>query len=239
MARSWRDRLGGRGVRLEIQGEGSSRVLMLPARDVVWLGCAPDCHVVLDAPGIAPRHLSIFVRGGTLFARDHSPEGTRMQGQRVHEGLRRLPVPAELELGPYRVRVGLTGSRVFELERVQAWVSGLGGGAAPRVGLRAHAWLFLLASVGLALGLGQGALRSSRLPPSAAAQCAVGRAERPARALPAAEGPVSVVRAVELLRAGHKAEALAQYRALSARDDSPAPLAVVADLLEYELACPR
>jgi predicted component of type VI protein secretion system len=238
MARSWRDRLGVRGVRLEIQGEGAARALTLSARAVVWLGSAPDCDVVLDAPGVAPRHLSLFIREGKLFARDHSPQGTRMQGQRVHDGLRRLSVPAELELGPYRVRVGLTGPRALDLGRFEAWLSGLGGEASRR-SLRAHAWLLLLGGVGLALGLGGALLRSSPLPPGAAAQCGVDRADSAQQARPLATEAVSVVHAVQLLRAGHKAEALAQYRALSARDDSPAPLAVVAELLEYELACPR
>jgi hypothetical protein len=241
MARSWRDRLGVPGVRVEIHGEGSARAVTLSARDVVWLGCAPDCDVVLDAPGIAPRHLSLFIRQGALFARDHSPHnthGTRMQGQLVHDALRRLPVPAELELGPYRLHVGLTGARVLSLERIEGWLRVLCRGAVPRR-VRAYAWLLLLGGAGLALGLGGALLCSSPLPPSAAAQCGVDRVDGDPYAGPAATQPVSVLRAVQLLRAGHKSEALAQYRALSARDDSPAPLAVVAELLEYELACLR
>jgi hypothetical protein len=237
MVRSW-VRLArafrGRWVRVEIWGEGGgSRVVTLPAAGVVWLGRASDCEVVLDAPGIAPRHLSIFTRERTLFVRDHAARAA-LPGQLVHDALRRLSVPAQLELGPYRVHVSLAGPCGFDLGRLKVAL----GCAGPLGGLRAHGWLLLLAGIGLALGLGRVLLRAAPVPPAAAAQCAVDRAGAQRGPAPPA-GPISVLRAVQLLRAGRRVEALAQYRALSALDDSPAQLAVVTELLEYELACPR
>jgi hypothetical protein len=89
------------------------------------------------------------------------------------------------------------------------------------------------------LGLRRQLLHPSPQPPVAVAACAVKPAAPSAVRRAGAAQHVSVLRAVQLLRAGRKLEALVLYRALSARDDSPAPLSVVTGLLEYELACPR
>ena len=265
MGLGWLGAWGLRGLRFEIESEGRTRRLALSASQVVWLGCAADCHVVLDAPGVAPKHLSVFVRRGELFVRDHSAHGTRVEGQRLRLGLRRVAVPARLELGPYRVRVSL-GPAWLGLGLASLGIPGRGGllapreaSAPPRGGSRGmgslvrpvHPWWLAAAAAAIGLGFARALLWPSPRPPVAAAACAVERTDPgdSARASGAGDaaralvthgaGAPSVLRAVQLLRAGRRVEALSQYKALSARDDSPAPLAVVAGLLEYELACPR
>lgn len=229
MALDWLSSWGARKLRFQIEGEGTSRSLTLPASLVVWLGRDADCQVVLAAQQVSRKHLSIFASRGRLYVRDQSAYGTRVDGQLVHGAVRRLPATALLELGPYKVQVSVTGPSFAAVQ--------LG---AHRVRAAALAAALGVAALALTLGLTWLARRAPAQPPLAAAACAVEVSEvallPPRSSLPE---PVSVLHAVQLLRAQQKPEALALYRALSARDDSPAPLSVVAGLLAYELSCPR
>lgn len=246
--RRWLAAWGGSRLRFEIEHAGrvSERIAprvttrVLPAADVVWLGSAPTCQLVLQAPEIAPQHLSISTQHGKLFVRDHSAAAGAAAAP---SAIRRLQPPVVLPLGPYRISVALvpfwTAQRTA-LSRALRRALGRPS-AADRGGwhwrLQRGSWL--TAAGLLALGLVRALLHPSPHPPIAAAACGVDRAALGASMPAGGEGDVSVLRAVQLLRAGRKAEALVQYRALSARDDSPAALAVVTGLLEYELACPR
>lgn len=217
------DSWGVRKLRFQIEGEGAARSVVLPASDLITLGRDPACEVVLPAQQVSRQHLSIFVSQGQLFVRDQSAYGTRLSGQHVHMSVRRLKLPVALQVGPYRVQVALVG-KLPQLG--QLWS-------------KARTRLLVGGALALAgLGVCVVSLRAPAIPPVAAAQCSVG-APRAARAAAAISGPVSVRRAVEALRAGRQGEALALYRALSAREDSPAALEVVAGLLAYELSCPR
>jgi predicted component of type VI protein secretion system len=211
---------GARKLRFQIDGEGTSRSFTLPAAGVVWLGRDAECQVVLPTQQVSRKHLSIFASQGNLYVRDQSAYGTRVQGQLVHGSVRRLPASALLELGPYKVWVSVTGAGLD-------WASQS----------RSRSALAGLLGLAALVGLAWWAVRAPVQPQLVAAACAVEPAVAPSGAqLPQ---PVTVLHAVELLRAKHKPEALALYRALSARDDSPAPLSVVAGLLAYELSCPR
>jgi predicted component of type VI protein secretion system len=217
------DSWGVRRLRFQIEGEGDARSVSLPASQVISLGRDPECQVVLPAQEVSRQHLAIFLSQGQLFVRDQSARGTRLAGQHVHMSVRRLALPARLEVGPYHVHVALVGA-VPKL--TQTWARPVG-----RLVLVATAALSLLALFA----------RSLQAPPNptvAAAACSVG-APQAAREAAAISGPVSVRRAVEALRAGRQTEALALYRMLSADEDSPAALGVVAGLLAYELSCPR
>jgi hypothetical protein len=217
------DSWGVRRLRFQIEGEGDVRSVSLPTSQVISLGRDPACHIVLPAPQVSRQHLAIFLSQGHLFVRDQSARGTRLSGQHVHMSVRRLKLPALLEVGPYHVHVALVGV----LPKVtQVWARPLGR-------------LALVGVAALALfGLGRLALQAPSMPPVAAAACSVASPQAQ-RAAAAIAGPASVRRAVEALRAGRQTEALALYRVLSADQDSPAALEVVAGLLAYELSCPR
>lgn len=223
-------------LRFQIERAGCVTTRSLSAADVVWLGRAPSCQLVLDAPEIAPQHLSISMQRGKLFVRDHSAAAG---GAAAPSAIRRLQPPVVLQLGPYRVAVEL----ISFWAALGAACAALGqpGAATKLGGWRRRLRLMSPLAVGalVVLGLVRALLHPSPQPPVAAAACGVDRTALAATVPDGGEGEVSVLRAVLLLRAGRTVEALAQYRALSARDDSPAALAVVTGLLEYELACPR
>lgn len=67
------------------------------------LGRDPDCHIVLPAPSVSRKHLSFFWRDGRLFLRDHSSNGTRVNGRFIHLSAHKVDLDAEIHVGPYHV----------------------------------------------------------------------------------------------------------------------------------------
>lgn len=217
------DSWGVRKLRFQIEGEGETRSVSLPAAQVITLGRDAECQVVLPAQQVSRQHLAIFVSQGQLFVRDQSARGTRLGGQHVHMSVRRLKLPTLLEVGPYRIQIALVGGLP---QWGEAWAQPRG-----RLALVGMAALILFA-------FGALSLRAPSMPPVAAAACSVGSPQA-AREAAVISGPPSVRRAVEALRTGRHSEALALYQLLSAHQDSPPALEVVAGLLAYELSCPH
>ena len=90
-------------VRLRIRANDYDQVLRLRLEAPVFLGRDVDCHVVLPSPGVSRKHLSLFLREGQLFLRDHSSNGTRLNGELVHLSVHRVEHDAEILVGPYQV----------------------------------------------------------------------------------------------------------------------------------------
>jgi len=73
-------------ARLLIETPGQSRqhvVHLSPARSV-WIGSAPDCGVVVDAPGVAPRHFRLeHHKGRYLLVRERKGPAVYVRGAKV------------------------------------------------------------------------------------------------------------------------------------------------------------
>jgi hypothetical protein len=216
-------------LRVCVQHDGATRVLSFPADQTVWLGRDETCDVVLCAQEVSRRHVSLFVKHGELFVRDHSTYGTRINDQPVQHSVRSAPSPALLELGPYRVEVTLDQELVY--------VRLLANAAVWQTRFRAHARVLTLALVAcVAFGLAYVRFSRGHGPTTPQVPLAANR-PCPAPAGTAGEAEPTVLHAVQLLRAGDRMAALHAYRALAARDDSRAELSIVAALLARELSC--
>ncbi|HEX6241823.1 MAG TPA: FHA domain-containing protein, partial [Polyangiales bacterium] len=175
MTRSQFSAWGAARLYIEIEHAGGTRARLLPASDEIWIGSAPSCHLVLEAPEIAPRHLSIFSQRGKLFVRDHA--GGASRGAPL--AIRRLTPPAAFQLGPYRLQVQLV-SAWSALRIGRSALKGpcwpwLSPGALARWGWRRRfgprTLLAALSLLGLALV--RALLYPTSQPPVAAAACAV------------------------------------------------------------------
>src|SRR5688500_8117520 len=89
------------GVR--IRANDHDQVLQLRLDAPAFFGRDADCHVVLPSPSVSRKHLSLFLREGALFLRDHSSNGTRVNGQLVHLSVQKVEQDAEILVGPYQV----------------------------------------------------------------------------------------------------------------------------------------
>lgn len=132
-----------RQLRLHVHGDGASRALALPCDRVVWLGRDQACELVLPSKDVSRRHLSLFVRRGALFVRDHSTYGTRVNGQLIRLAVHRVDSPALLQLGPYHVEVAAPAALGVKLRARLAAARGYA-----RMNKR---WLVLLAAGSLVL----------------------------------------------------------------------------------------
>jgi FHA domain len=215
-------------LRVRVESQRAPRTLRFAATQTVWLGRDHACEVALPCQEISRRHASLFVRDGQLCVRDHSTYGTRLNGQPLSRALRLVSSPALLMLGPYRIEVTLgEGALALDVRLLEAAPHGRAGMAA-RVSLAIAA---LLASLLLAALW----LRFAR--EQALVELAPAVAQRPCPRATDGQPDTSVLRAVQLLRAGDRVAALQAYRTLAARDDSRAELSIVAELLARELSC--
>lgn len=216
-------------LRVCVQHEGATRVLSFPADQTVWLGRDETCEVVLPSQEVSRRHVSLFVKQGELFVRDHSTYGTRVNDQPVQRSVRSVPSPALLELGPYRVEVALDQELVYVrlLADAVVWPARF----------RVHAQVLALGFVAcVAFTVASVRFSRGREPAAQIAAAAHQPCPAPVGAAGVDAAP-TLERAVQLLRAGDRVAALHAYRALAARDDSRAELSIVAALLARELSC--
>ena len=88
---------------VRIRANDFDQVLQLRLDAPAFFGRDTDCHVVLPSPSVSRKHLSLFLREGGLFLRDHSSNGTRINGQLVHLSVQRVEQDAEIRVGPYQV----------------------------------------------------------------------------------------------------------------------------------------
>jgi hypothetical protein len=215
-------------LRLRVQRERAASSLTFPATQTVWLGRDQTCEVVLDSQEVSRRHLSLFVRDGELWVRDHSSYGSHVNGQPLQRAVRSVDAPALIQLGPYRVEVTLAAGVLAVRLLSAAPLLRVLSGARARL---AVGGLMLCFACWLSQRFWPAP--SSVLPSAAATQTPC----PPAPKASAAEHAASPLRAVQLLRAGDRLSALHAYRALAALDDSRAEFSIVAELLARELSC--
>ena len=86
-------------------GKGEQRrVEVEPRGEPIWLGREGTCDVVLPAPQVSRRHISLRLQGGQLSVEDHSANGTRVDDSVLRGEARRLgPGRCTMRLGPYTV----------------------------------------------------------------------------------------------------------------------------------------
>jgi pilus assembly protein CpaF len=76
------------------------------------LGRDAACDVALPSATVSRRHLSLFLREGRLMVRDHSSNGTQVDGAKLHLAVRELGRSAALQVGPYAIALTLQESAV-------------------------------------------------------------------------------------------------------------------------------
>jgi len=96
-----------RHVRLHVTADGLDEQLTLTLDRPLSLGRDPECDVLLPSVRVSRKHVSLFEAGGRLSVRDHSSNGTRVNGEQLHLADRELGSTGRLEVGPYLVRVQL------------------------------------------------------------------------------------------------------------------------------------
>ncbi len=90
-------------LRLFIEHNGKLDERELPFRDGMSIGREADCDVVLASATVSRKHVSFLARDGRLLVRDHSSNGTSVDGQRIHLTIKEVGQGCTLQLGPYRV----------------------------------------------------------------------------------------------------------------------------------------
>jgi pilus assembly protein CpaF len=84
------------------------KLVVLLARSLAF-GRGGTCDVELPSATVSRCHVSVHARGGRLVVRDHSSNGTRIDGHRLHLGVREVGSRAELQVGPYAIVLALDG----------------------------------------------------------------------------------------------------------------------------------
>ncbi|MEY4551422.1 MAG: hypothetical protein RL685_7617, partial [Pseudomonadota bacterium] len=86
-------------------GNGDQRHVELEASEQpIWLGRDATCQVVLQAPQVSRKHISLRLNGRHLQVEDHSANGTRVDDSVLRGEARRLnPGRCVMRLGPYTV----------------------------------------------------------------------------------------------------------------------------------------
>ena len=90
-------------LHLRLRAEGDERDVELRVDGTLTLGRDPECDVLLPSARVSRKHVSLFVSEGTLRVRDHSSNGTRVNGEHLHLAVRELGQGARLEIGPYTI----------------------------------------------------------------------------------------------------------------------------------------
>jgi pilus assembly protein CpaF len=86
-------------------GKGEQRRIEIEARvEPLWLGRDASCDVVLPAPQVSRKHISLRLEGRHLQIEDHSANGTRVDDSVLRGAARRLnPGRCTVRVGPYLV----------------------------------------------------------------------------------------------------------------------------------------
>jgi pilus assembly protein CpaF len=86
-------------------GKGEQRRVEIEAgEEPIWLGRDASCEVVLAAPQVSRKHISLRMQGRHLQVEDHSANGTRVDDSVLRSESRRLnPGHCSMRLGPYTV----------------------------------------------------------------------------------------------------------------------------------------
>jgi pilus assembly protein CpaF len=96
-------------VSVRVQSVGLDERLTLPLDRAVSFGRDAECEVPLCSGTVSRKHASLFLRNGGLVVRDHSSNGTRVNGERIQAALREVGSRAALEIGPFTISVALAG----------------------------------------------------------------------------------------------------------------------------------
>ncbi len=86
-------------------GNGEQRrVEVEPRAEPIWIGRDGTCDVVLPAPQVSRRHISLCLAGNQLEVEDHSANGTRVDDSVLRGETRQLRAGrCTMRLGPYTV----------------------------------------------------------------------------------------------------------------------------------------
>jgi pilus assembly protein CpaF len=108
-------------------GKGEQRRVEIEAGEQpIWLGRDASCEVVLAAPQVSRKHISLRMQGRHLQVEDHSANGTRVDDSVLRGESRRLnPGRCSMRLGPYTV--------FFEVPDIGHSGASRSNGPAPRV----------------------------------------------------------------------------------------------------------
>ena len=87
--------------------DGERSQATLACAEPVWIGRAPECHVVLNSELVSRRHVCVEAGARHLSVRDCSANGTRVDGCLLHGQRRDVGSSLLLEIGPYRLQVRL------------------------------------------------------------------------------------------------------------------------------------
>lgn len=92
-------------------GKGEQRRIEIEARaEPIWLGRDASCDVVLPAPQVSRKHISLRLDGRHLQIEDHSANGTRVDDSVLRGAARRLnPGRCTVRVGPYLVSFEVPG----------------------------------------------------------------------------------------------------------------------------------
>ncbi|HKO89791.1 MAG TPA: ATPase, T2SS/T4P/T4SS family [Polyangiaceae bacterium] len=92
-------------------GKGEQRRIEIEARaEPIWLGRDASCDVVLPAPQVSRKHISLRLDGRHLQIEDHSANGTRVDDSVLRGASRRLnPGRCTVRVGPYIVTFEVPG----------------------------------------------------------------------------------------------------------------------------------
>jgi pilus assembly protein CpaF len=92
-------------------GKGEQRRIEIEARaEPLWLGRDASCDVVLPAPQVSRKHISLRLEGRHLQIEDHSANGTRVDDSVLRGAARRLnPGRCTVRVGPYIVSFEVPG----------------------------------------------------------------------------------------------------------------------------------
>ncbi|MDB4977545.1 MAG: Type secretion system hydrolase TadA/VirB11/CpaF, TadA subfamily [Myxococcaceae bacterium] len=96
-------------LHVHVSASGIDERMSVPLDRTLELGRDADCDVALPSATVSRKHLSLFLRQGRLVVRDHSSNGTRVNGEPLHLALRELEGRAALEVGPYTIALQLDG----------------------------------------------------------------------------------------------------------------------------------
>lgn len=94
-------------LHVHVRAPGIDERLAVLLEHTLAIGRDAECDVELPSATVSRRHVSLFLRDGGLVVRDHSSNGTRVNGERLHLAVRELGEQAQLEVGPYALALRL------------------------------------------------------------------------------------------------------------------------------------
>jgi len=150
-------------LQLWIEREGEVDERELPFTDGLSIGREASCDVVLASSTVSRKHVSFLARNGRLFVRDHSSNGTQVDGERIHLTVKDVGEGCTLRLGPYGVVARLaSATRAPKVEAALAVAPA--GGAVATVPQRKRMREALLESLDL-VGMDRQQMQASSLRP--------------------------------------------------------------------------